>query len=37
MGVTVRMITGDNIMTARMKAVEANIIRQADINDPECC
>lgn len=35
-GVTVRMVTGDNIDTAKAIAVKANIISEADRNNPAC-
>lgn len=36
-GVTVRMITGDNIVTARAIAVLCNIINKDQIDDERCC
>ena len=35
-GVTVRMVTGDNIGTAIAIAVKANIITEADKSNPDC-
>jgi len=35
-GVTVRMVTGDNIDTAKAIAVKANIIAEADRDNPVC-
>ena len=34
-GINVRMVTGDNIDTARAISLEAGIITQDDLNDPE--
>ena len=36
-GVTVRMVTGDNIVTARAIAVLCNIISPSQIDDERCC
>ncbi len=36
-GVTVRMVTGDNIVTARAIAVNCNIIQANQIDDDRCC
>ena len=36
-GVTVRMVTGDNIVTARAIAVNCNILTEAELDDPRCC
>ena len=36
-GVTVRMVTGDNIVTARAIAVLCNIITPEQIDDERCC
>ena len=34
-GINVRMVTGDNIMTARIVAIDAGIITEADLADSE--
>ena len=36
-GVTVRMVTGDNIVTAKAIAVLCNIIKAEQIEDPNVC
>ena len=36
-GVTVRMVTGDNIVTARAIAVQCNILTEEQLNDDRCC
>lgn len=36
-GVTVRMVTGDNVDTAKAIAVQCNIIKESDINNPNIC
>ena len=36
-GVTVRMVTGDNIVTARAIAVKCNILTEEEIKDDRCC
>ena len=35
-GVTVRMVTGDNIDTAKAIAIKAGILKEADRNNPDC-
>ncbi|CDO91918.1 unnamed protein product [Kluyveromyces dobzhanskii CBS 2104] len=35
-GVTVRMVTGDNILTARAISRNCNILSEEEYNDPEC-
>lgn len=35
-GVTVRMVTGDNIDTAKAIAIKAGILKEADRNNPNC-
>ena len=36
-GVTVRMVTGDNIVTARAIAVNCNILKPEEVDDDRCC
>merc|ERR1711937_506291 len=36
-GVTVRMVTGDNIVTAKAIAVNCNILTPAELEDDRCC
>ena len=36
-GIAVRMITGDNIVTAQAIAVECKIIQKGDMDDPQVC
>jgi Ca2+ transporting ATPase len=36
-GVTVRMVTGDNIVTARAIAVKCNILNEEEMKDDRCC
>lgn len=36
-GVTVRMVTGDNIVTARAIAVKCNILTEDEKKDDRCC
>ena len=36
-GVTVRMVTGDNIVTARAIAVNCNILKESELDDTRCC
>lgn len=36
-GVTVRMVTGDNIVTARAIAVNCNILKPEEMEDSRCC
>lgn len=36
-GVTVRMVTGDNIVTARAIAVNCNILSPEELEDARCC
>jgi magnesium-transporting ATPase (P-type) len=36
-GVTVRMVTGDNIVTARAIAVNCNILKPEELEDSRCC
>jgi P-type Ca2+ transporter type 2B len=36
-GVTVRMVTGDNIVTARAIAVNCNILQPNQLDDDRCC
>lgn len=36
-GVTVRMVTGDNIVTARAIAVNCNILQKEQLDDERCC
>ena len=36
-GVTVRMVTGDNIVTARAIAINCNILKPEEIDDTRCC
>jgi len=36
-GVTVRMVTGDNIVTAKAIALNCNILTQQEMDDPRCC
>lgn len=36
-GVTVRMVTGDNIITAKAIAVKCGIITEEEMNDPDVC
>jgi Ca2+ transporting ATPase len=36
-GVTVRMVTGDNIVTARAIAVKCNILTETQLDDERCC
>lgn len=36
-GVTVRMVTGDNIVTARAIAVNCNILNETQVHDQRCC
>jgi Ca2+ transporting ATPase len=36
-GVTVRMVTGDNIVTARAIAQSCNILNEQEMEDPRCC
>lgn len=36
-GVTVRMVTGDNIVTAKAIAKNCNILRDDELEDDRCC
>jgi len=36
-GVTVRMVTGDNIVTARAIAINCNILKPEELEDSRCC
>jgi magnesium-transporting ATPase (P-type) len=36
-GVTVRMVTGDNIVTAKAVAVQCKILTEQELEDPRCC
>lgn len=37
MGITVRMVTGDNLVTAKIIALDAGIIKKEDLESDEVC